>query len=513
NDWGPKGIMVDMDMFASVGLRYIHEATPDAEVKAVAERYTRALFTEERYFHPAGYFTDCSCFDTSYNGISLYFGTWCALMSDWGFARRAMDQAYRLRAHLSFPDPAGNFSGPSHMSSRTSADPPHDQWQSIPRHCAAGMISDHALYLCPAPSAKAFDAAPQTIAAILNRQLASPFPPDFQPWRETHWSSEINFAYEHYQRGHYERLLKLVKLNSPLLKSPYQRNETFIREFAKAFIIAKFPTWGGAIHMGPVGKAIGNLGLPYGYGGGQLSAYWTPSTGAVLLGRRRGAQGHAYDAYAEWQSWPIHAVTGLTELGELVSSSRIEQPEPKSEVGRDRAIVRVSGVMPKYNADRTAIGPSGLQYQRRFRLGPDGVRVTTTVTSSAPERMTELYESIPVFLREQGEKPAVIWFQIGDTWEEATPELRSAVRAIRVDRFTGSVLITFSRPCAVKLSPQVWRDGFQTQAECRTILVDLIGEQSRPCLLRSASVEYTIRPGPRAEARAHSPALQICMTR
>ena len=59
DQWGPTGIMLDMDLFAPVGLRYIYEATSDPELKAVAERYSRRLFTEEQYFHPAGYFTDC----------------------------------------------------------------------------------------------------------------------------------------------------------------------------------------------------------------------------------------------------------------------------------------------------------------------------------------------------------------------------------------------------------------------------------------------------------------------
>src|SRR5262249_48290135 len=107
NRWGPKGSMTDMDLFAPVGLAYTASGLDDAEVRQIAETYSRRLFTEPRYFNPAGYFVDVGCFDTSYNGISLYFSIWAALATDWKFARDAVDRAHRLRAHLCLPDPDG----------------------------------------------------------------------------------------------------------------------------------------------------------------------------------------------------------------------------------------------------------------------------------------------------------------------------------------------------------------------------------------------------------------------
>ena len=338
------------------------------------------------------------------------------------------------------------------------------------------------------------------MVAALNQQLAEPelaepAPLEPQPWRESHWSYDLNYAYEHYPKGHYARLRQLQERASPWLKPLYQREGTFVREFTRAFVAAKFDTWAAAIHTGPVGKALGHLGRPYGYGGGQLSVFWTPATGSVLVGRRRGVQGEVFDTYTEWRSWPLHALTGLTARGELVSSSRIEQPQVESQMGDQQAVVRVSGVMPQYNPERTAVAPSPWHYERLFEVEAQGLKVRTAITSREEVRMAELYETLPVFLRENlAQEPARIRFRMGNSWENASSEPQRGVGAIRMDRFDGGVEITFDRPRTVRLSPQVWTDGFQTRAECRPVLVDLLEDPSRPAELRSASIEYTIGP-------------------
>src|SRR5690606_38043957 len=96
--------------------------------------YTEVLYTDDRFYNPAGYFVDNRAFDVSYNGISLYFAAWTASLTDWPFVHRALKDGYRLRSYLSLPEPNGSYWGPSHMSPRTSADAPHDQWGFYQRH-------------------------------------------------------------------------------------------------------------------------------------------------------------------------------------------------------------------------------------------------------------------------------------------------------------------------------------------------------------------------------------------
>jgi hypothetical protein len=496
NKWGPRGAMTDMDLFAPVGLRHIADALDDIEVKKTAESYSRRLFTESRFFHPAGYFVDNGCFDTSYNGISLYFGTWAALMSDWQFAHDAIAKAYRLRAHLSFPHPDGTFSGPSAMASRCSGDPPRDQWQFPPRTYGAAMVTDEAIHQAPLPSDPQLKAAPQAVVANLNKQLAAPRKFKAGPWRESHWSGAINFAYEFYKKGTYERRLQLAKQNSPLLKPLYLRDERFVREFDKAFVVARLGGYAAAIHTGPVAGIHKEWQRPYGFGGGQLSAFWTPTAGPAILARRRGVQGHVFDSFDEWRNWPVHAVTGLSADGGVVSSSRIEQPDVAIRCADNKADVRVAGTIPKYSAAKKEILRTDLRYERHFLVDSDGVKIRTSLKSAGTEKLAELYETIPVFLRESvSQKIPTIHFQVGTGWVEAQPQPQEKVTAIKVGRFKGAVLIAFTHPVTARLSPDVWKDGFQTQAQCRTVLINLL--QAANTSVRDVSVEYRIgAPGP-----------------
>ena len=59
----------------------------------------------------------------------------------------------------------------------------------------------------------------------------------------------------------YAHLLELQKKNSPLLKLPFARGETFVRDFAKAFVVARLPDYGVILHTGPVGHQDPDNGL------------------------------------------------------------------------------------------------------------------------------------------------------------------------------------------------------------------------------------------------------------
>ncbi len=429
---------------------------------------------------------DVGCFDTSYNGISLYFATWAALASDWGFAREAVDRAYRLRAHLSLPEPTGGANGPSHMSSRTSADPPHDQWNFAHRPYAAAMVTDEALHLAPLPTADVMKGAASQVVQRLNATLEKPRPTKPEPWRETHWSNQLNFAHEHYQKGYYQRRLALEKQNSPLLKPLYERKENFLRPFDKAFTIARFDDFAAVVHTGPI------RGWPNGLGGGQLSAMWTPTSGPVVLGRRRGMQGPVVDKLDEWRTWAVHAVSGVS-AGEVFSSVFLAQPRVTTDLKEKTAEVQVEGPL--------AVGKNAtaLRYRRSFSMNPRGVTVRTALQAQQPIPVKELYETLPVFLHDSPqEKDArvTIQFQVDGQWREATPRPQASVKAIRVERFQGALLVTLDRPRTVQLAPGEWKDGFQTRATCRTVLVHLL-EGGPPQKLETASIEYTLGPAPK----------------
>lgn len=496
--WGPTGLMTDMDLFASVGLRYVYEASADPEVRKIAEDYARLLYTDERYFHPAGYFVDNHCFDTSYNGISLYFATFAALASDWDFIRTAVDKAFRLRARLCFPDPAGGFSGPSHMSARCSSDPPRDQWQFPHRPYGSAMVTDESLYLAPLPTTQAMVIAHGRLITDINSQLSAARRVGTNSWCESHWSGFINFAHDYYKPGYYARRLKLEAEHSPLLKPVYQREGNFVETFERALTIVRFDTYAAAVHTGPVGAMDRRWGRPHGMGGGQLSAFWTPGTGPALLGRRRGIQGRTFDIVDEWRIWPVHAVSGLTASNEWLSSTRIRQPQLRARCSAKAADIEVSEAIPSYAPSNGLVQASSLRYDRRFKLTAEGVQVETAVRcTNGSLRMSELYETIPVFLRETpAQKASVISFKIGNSWTNATPEPCADVSEVRVERYTNAVVVTFAKPVRARLSPAVWQDGYQTQAECRAVLIDLLDPTERPADFKAAVVSYRITAEP-----------------
>jgi hypothetical protein len=103
--------MVDMDLFAAVSMRTVADLVKDPAITAIAKAYIHKLFTDPRYFHPAGYFVDNHCFDTSYNGISLYFAAWAAL--------QAPDWPVLHKAGLTTDEPAQIWQAHDHRTGRT----------------------------------------------------------------------------------------------------------------------------------------------------------------------------------------------------------------------------------------------------------------------------------------------------------------------------------------------------------------------------------------------------------
>jgi len=504
--WGPTSLMTDMDLFAPVGLTYIAEATGDPELKRIAESYSKPLFTHPRYFHPAGYWVDIQGYDASYTGISFYFGNWAALASNWDFAGKAVEEAYRLRAHMSLPEPDGkSYVGPTHFSPRTSADSYHDQWNWYPRNVAGAIVTDQAAHLVRPPSDETIRKSPAQLVARLNA-LQKPTPKaQMKTWAENHWNTRsFNYGYEHYRKGFYERMRKLEKENSPLRVVPFERQGQFVRNFGDAFLVARFPDYGLIIHTGPVGTVEPDwherakwmpTQKPFGFSGGALSAFWTPEGGSVLLGRRGGAQGTVYDRYEQWRIWPFHAVTGETQEGKVFTSGRILQPKVKYDLRDNGATVRVEGAIPKTYAGQGKALEGDIGYGRSFEVAPTGVSVHTELQSDGKDKLAELCETIPVYLgpgRRKGGWPVAIHFKVAGQWAEAGTDYREKVEAARVKRYGGTVLITFAEPQRVKLSPREWMDGYQSRAMCRTVLVDLLGGSKGA--FRAASLQYTITP-------------------
>ncbi len=544
--WGIHGETCEDDFIAPVGLLSIARAIGDPEFSKAVEDYARPLYTNPRYFHPAGYWDERGGIDTGFGGTANWFASWTALFADWPFVKDALDRVYRLRRHLILPEPDGTFTGPSHFNSRLGSPPNNDQWGwTGVRDASAAMVTDEAAQFVETISDGQLRNGPAARAAQFNGPLRENIRIDghyltdeemlaYKVPAETHWKprrwmsynfpASVNPGYEHYRKGAWSRRRELEKAKSPLLKSPFLHDETFVRAFGNDFVVARQPAYAAIVHAGPVGiqtpgENKAQFAGPMGLGGGQLSAFWTPQSGAVILGLRSGmSYDKSFDVLDDWRTWPQHAVSGITTGGKIFTSARNARPETVSEVKGNAATVTVAGALTAMKLVKDPSAPDKekardqmyddafegkLDYSRTFTVDAKGISIETMVTGDGKEPLAELVETIPVCLS-SGQSQATnanvtVEFQVGGKWEAATDQYAEKVQAIRVTRFSGAVLVTFDKPCRAKLSPAQWTDGWLNRgATCRNVLIDLLdnGDQSAPLTGRK-SVSYTIRPASR----------------
>lgn len=520
--WGIRGEDVHNDLHAPLGLHCVARAVNDPAFTAAVEAYARKLYADPRYFNPAGYWVHRGGPDIPFNGHSNFFAVTTALATDWPFAKAAIDRTYRLRAHLILPEPDGKLTGPSHFNSQLGGPASVDQWAwGSARDTAASLATDEAAHLAKLPTDEQLRNAPAACAASFAGQIRENpvngkggFVRDDEiishPWKPRVWMSynfpgSVNPGYEFYRNGAYAHRQELERAKSPLLKSPFERGESFVRKFGQEFVVSRQPGFAAILHAGPIGTQSADEGLrqfagPMGLSGGQLSAFWTPTTGAVLLGQRAGmSNDKSFDVIEAWRTWPSHAVSGATTDGVFFTSARIRQPETVIDTKGNTATVKVSGTIPATVVGQVKAIAGRYDYARTFRLDETGASVETTMSGDGKEPVAELYEVLPVYLldaREQAKAvPTTIEFRVGKNWMPATERFTDAVDAVRLTRFTGTVVVAFDRPRRVKLSPAEWADTYLSRGTARNVLIDLLENGDKPAPVTAArKVSYRIEP-------------------
>jgi hypothetical protein len=519
--WGIRGESCETDLKSPVGLVAIARAVNDPAFTAQVEAFVKPVFTDPAFIHPAGYWVERGGPDLGFAGAANVFASWIALATDWPFAKAALDNVQRLRSHLILPEPDGLLTGPSHFNSRLGSPASADQFtlEGV-RDVAVALVTDEVLPFAKRPTAEALAAAPAAQAHSFNEQISenlrdasghyytkdelsvanTMWPWQLKLWMTFNFPFSVNPAYEFYRPGFAARMAKLEAEQSPLLRSPYIRGENFVRDFAGAFLAARQPAYAAIVHSGPVGGQSPDdgkhqFGGPLGLGGGQLSAFWTPRTGSVLLGLRSGmTYDKPLDDPAAWRSWPQHAVAGVTAAGGFFTSGGIRVPEAATKVEGDTATVTTKGTIPATLAGVEKPLAARIDVARTFAVDPAGVKVETTVSGDGAEPVAELYEVLPVFLHEADkqakQKPTTIEFEVGGAWRPATPDFADGVTAVRLSRFDGAAEIRFASPRRVKLAAEEWQDQFLTRNRSRNVLVDLLGEAGP--VKEPRTVAYTI---------------------
>ena len=554
--WGIRGETCESDLMAPLGLAYIARAINDPEFTKQVEERVKVVCTDPRYFNQAGYWVERGGFDPGFGGSANLYATWLALMTDWPFVKDALTKTYRLRGHILLPEPDGTITGPTHFASRLGSPASIDQFDfrmdrdhDSARDLAASMVTDEAAqFLIPlkpetlaaAPGKRAYmfnedigenpriREADGSLRHIRSDEIKNEYPWKLRMWMTYNFPISLNPGYEFYKKGAWAHRQELVSKNSPLLKSPYLRGENFVRDFEKEFVATRQPAFAAVMHTGRIGAQTPDDGKaqfpgPLGLGGGQLSAFWTPATGSVILGLRSGmSYNESFDKIDNWRNWPNNSVSGVTASGTIFSSARIVKPEVATEASGNNATVKVSGTIPAFKIvevkpaepeDPNKVRKGGtpaqrffydgelagkLEYARAFKIDDKGVSVETTITGDGKDSIAELYEAIPVYLRDPERQPkatpTTIEFQVDGKWSPATDQY-AKVQAVKLTRFDGAVIVKFDAPRRAKLSPAEWADNWFTKATARNVLIDLLDNGDKPATVTAArKVSYRIEP-------------------
>jgi hypothetical protein len=501
-EWTPRGVLGNIDCIGLVGMAYIANSADNPELAAKAKQYAKMIV--DKVVKPAGYVSDGGITDLSYNGLALYHVAWAARISGWDFLDEATRRMLRFKALLTFPDPDGRRWGPSHFTFRTSADPANDQWAFVHREYALALgwpdLAGYHLFdgqrATPLPDTEQdmigfIEGSFKRINGEIEKQKATP--KEASLWGEEHFDVRRNWAVSFYKDGEYQMMREWAAQRPALTRLPIQNKEHYLENLDDKIAIARFPAYAAMAYVGRIGVWGENL---VGFGGGTLSVFWTPETGSAILSRRRGYQHANKDRLDEWRIWPTNAISGLTKEGKMFTSALVTLPEATIEEKDGGLISSASGQIGEgLSAPENALNKP-INYHRVFQFLPAGVTVTNEVSGEGLSEVGSLYEMIPVFIRDAGFQPDVtieILFVVGGASQPASDEAVKGVEAILIKRFKGVVRIELDQPRTVMLSPEVWKDTYQSTVEERNVMVD-ITPASEELAKGTSSLKYQVLP-------------------
>ena len=528
---GPDERTDNMNAKAVPAMAYLSQATPHPEIRRRAEAYAKrvASLRSPSRVHPVGVIHDAGGIEVSYNGIALYYLINGALATDWPFLRETVGQMLSFQGWMTLPEPDGYWIGPNHFNSRVGADAPNDQWGYLSRKIGSAMLYPQAHYLLLRPHQhRDYPLLPPLgqmqaqLTAWAEKANAAEIPAfsGFGVWSRLptgSWAPRYPMIPLYYQPGFYTRMQELIAKHDPSMLPPVLANDHFAQLLPDPAILAERDPEGKTSDANTffmvrrpsyyVISYTGHLGWHQyiNWGGGGLSAYWTPEAGSLILGRSAGLD---YNDWDDWRIWPVHAVSGEISPGDAFSTARLNRKAMQVRYDRESANPKVT-VSANLSNEYQPMMRKGFKgrlqgknrYEREIETLPEAVRVTLRLESDGQTALSELFESLPVYLgnnwlvgkRPETLKPTQIELETAGGWRPATPEYTPGVRRIRLTRFKGSAEIAFDQPRRVRLAPTEWIDqGRGNATRVRSIQIDLIDSETRPAPFPSTELRYTI---------------------
>jgi len=574
-DLGAHAVNTNMDMFAMQGAAEVYMATdrsvlkekavqavrrtlfgaPDGELESNHTVFAAGSQYSNGVFSPSGYIMEGDQPDVFYGGESLYHlaGALAAVTdretgsvnSNWQFLREVVRRLSAWRMYQHFYDPGINspgsgglnarhyYHGPAGFSGRTGAGVPEGQASHIWRDLVLAdqfQVSHPLLYNAKGghlsrggeakrlPQRWEMERDIQDEISSLTSKLANPYegtPPEWNGWSP--WTKPTPYLPP---TGWYSRLNALDNGSNSSIQLPIDRPGYY---YNKAF--GGPPTgeeyWAykqndGSRDWGFYVEAQARQGPYAGWYGGKLEAFWTETTGVVIV-NRHGKTG-CDDQFEDSICWDVleeraaHRVWGRDENGNgfttLLLRGRELQRTSTFDIDGTTPTVEVVNIFNDPSLSETT-SRSGEQtgseiegtfeVTNTFEAQRDGLHITHHVTSDQSDELTELWASIPVFMRavsseRPGDQPQLnyedtsIEYWNGSSWERmpedtnsnGTPEFvtTTALRLGRDFLFGDGpqyVYVAMTGGQRVRLAKDYYEDPYQTKTRVRTVHIDLHG--------------------------------------
>lgn len=494
NVTSPPGGPENMQLSVPVGIYYAGLALGDDALKQKAEALMNRLL--DKNFRRAGYLSDAGVPDGSYNGISLH-----RLAEYWAISHSprvldALRAAYDLKASLTLPEPDGSTLSPSHFNARCKDGFDNDQYQGrevmfLKEIPTAGLFAKKSWLSAPDETALV-----QRLEATVSRN--NPRVQQPQPWESNHrWDGVLSLPYVvHHEKD--EAAMDAIVHDH--LRAPVEMSDRFTKNFGNEFFVVRRPAYAAIFYAGPAvasddgatnhaGMLNREGGYMMGFGGGGLSAFWTPQAGSLLLGRLTALEG--YDRKTKslqwgdylisgWRDWLTNQIVGETIEGKILTSGRAESP--RSRLAEDGSKLEIRGKIPRKSRRQGDITDADLAYHRTYTFDDAGVDCALEIQTDKPLTLKSLYESLPVLTGQMNldrnateASGPTTWQFLGADGKPLTPsgDRVEGVREVTLTRFDGGGAISFEQPVTISLTSVEAVSSQVSKTTGRALLIEL----------------------------------------
>ena len=507
--WGPRDVNTNMDMRAVAAVARLYAGTENRALQDKCIRVARRfLFGSEEgslenldsikgtYF-PAGYVGENNGPETTYNGVSYYhlLEARCAVPDDpkWDFLDPVLRAMIEFKLYQYYPD-HGRYDGPAGYACRTGNSYVYDQRGRSWRDVAAADLYEEAIPLVYSfqwrrPKLPEMEELINRAKSQIRRlnsygasiKITEP-PMIWEADHKQHWPPDGTFFS---RPGWYDRLQAIYRSKSDKLHAPYDKpGSSFSRFFGEK---GKEEFW--AYRNGASNKDFGFFiehvprTWPYGsWAGGSMQIFWSRKTGILLLSThdKTGDEFHKKEntrVYKVIDQWATDHVWGRN--GDRIFTSatafNLSPTQVKSRTGSQPFVETTT----RFRYDEGNLyGNATLT--SRFEPTPNGLKVTKTLSSTP--KSTELWATIPVYLRDSRSqkdlKDTLIETQSGTSWKAFTHTTTQQLRLTR-DTPTGPAhaYIQFTEPQKVRLA-EPWQATYQSRSRIQNIQIDLRNTQT-----------------------------------